>query len=316
MVLAAVAGQARSVVQAWWPAIAFDLPAPLFFLFPALPGGAAGAGGHSSFGSFSGLFDQFRQTLAGFFTIAVLTAMRLGFNDNDTLCGSALPGQLEQAPFDGGLQKSRSMHIVAKLNAGGAAVDVLAAGAAGQNEGFLKLVFRGQVLHVSHVYGVLKSIGPFMVLSCMRANALLHLAAVCVIFCVKTLEQKMSITMKRVAIPVLALGLLAACASKPPVPEDQLAVARNAIDYAVDMGARDSAPRELEQARKHLAEAERAVEQGENEIARQLALESEKIARLADLRSRSVHSERQVRELENTVEALREEIAGEQGESS
>ncbi|HLS05109.1 MAG TPA: DUF4398 domain-containing protein, partial [Wenzhouxiangella sp.] len=79
--------------------------------------------------------------------------------------------------------------------------------------------------------------------------------------------------MKRVAIPVLALGLLAACASKPPVPEDQLAVARNAIDYAVDMGARDSAPRELEQARKHLAEAERAVEQGENEIARQLALE-------------------------------------------
>ncbi|HLS05595.1 MAG TPA: DUF4398 domain-containing protein [Wenzhouxiangella sp.] len=122
--------------------------------------------------------------------------------------------------------------------------------------------------------------------------------------------------MKRVAIPVLALGLLAACASKPPVPEDQLAVARNAIDYAVDMGARDSAPRELEQARKHLAEAERAVEQGENEIARQLALESEKIARLADLRSRSAHSERQVRELENTVEALREEIAGPQGESS
>src|SRR5690625_7364874 len=102
----------------------------------------------------------------------------------------------------------------------------------------------------------------------------------------------MSITMKRVAIPVLALGLLAACASKRPVPEDQLAVARNASDYAVDMGARDSAPRELEQAGKHLAEAERGVEQGGNGSARQLALESEKIARLADLRARRGDSER------------------------
>lgn len=114
---------------------------------------------------------------------------------------------------------------------------------------------------------------------------------------------------------LLAL-LLGACASQPPVPDDQLAVARNAIDYAVEMGARDSAPQELQQARDHLAEAERAVEQNENGIARQLALEAEKMARLADRKARSERSRRQVQELEETVEALREEIARAQGGSS
>ncbi|WP_376696802.1 DUF4398 domain-containing protein [Wenzhouxiangella sp. EGI_FJ10305] len=109
-------------------------------------------------------------------------------------------------------------------------------------------------------------------------------------------------------IGVLAL-FLTACASQPPVPNDQLAVARNAIDYAVEMGARDHAPGDLKQAREHLAEAERAIEQGENKIARQLALEAEKMARLADRKSRSARSRRQVEQLEDTVEALREEIA-------
>lgn len=118
----------------------------------------------------------------------------------------------------------------------------------------------------------------------------------------------------RLILPALVL-LLAACATSPPVPTDQLAVARNAIEYAVEMGAREHAPGELQQARDHLAEAERAVGQDENEIARQLAMEAEKIARLADLKSRSARSERQVRELETTVEALREEIAGGRGGS-
>lgn len=116
-------------------------------------------------------------------------------------------------------------------------------------------------------------------------------------------------------ITALAL-LLIACASKPPVPTEQLAVARSAIEYAVEMGARENAPNELQQARDHLAEAEEAVEQDENEIARQLAVEAEKLARLADLKSRAARNRHQVEELENTVEALREEIAGGQGGSS
>lgn len=116
-------------------------------------------------------------------------------------------------------------------------------------------------------------------------------------------------------IGVLAL-FLSACASQPPVPTDQLAVARNAIDYAVEMGARDHAPGDLQQARDHLAEAERAVEQDENEIARQLALEAEKMARLADRKARTARSRRQVEQLEDTVDALREEIARAQGGSS
>jgi hypothetical protein len=110
---------------------------------------------------------------------------------------------------------------------------------------------------------------------------------------------------------IALVALLAACASRPPVPTDQMAVARSAIDYAVEMGARDHAPQELEQARAHLAEAERAIELDQNEVARQLAMEAEKIARLADLKARSARSSRQVQELEDTVEALRAEIEGE-----
>lgn len=110
--------------------------------------------------------------------------------------------------------------------------------------------------------------------------------------------------------------LLAACASQPPVPTGQLAVARSAIEYAVEMGARDHAPDDLQQARDQLAEAERAVEQDEHEIARQLALESEKMARLADRRARSARSRHQVEQLEDAVQALREEIARAQGGSS
>jgi len=109
------------------------------------------------------------------------------------------------------------------------------------------------------------------------------------------------------------VALLAACASGPPVPTDQMAVARNAIDYAVEMGARDHASEELEQARAHLAEAERAIELEQNGVARELAMEAEKIARLADLKARSARSRRQVQELEDTVEALSEELAGESG---
>lgn len=107
---------------------------------------------------------------------------------------------------------------------------------------------------------------------------------------------------------VALVALLSACAAGVPVPTDQMAVARNAIDYAVEMGAREYAPSELEQARAHLAEAERAIDQEQNTIARQLAMEAEKIARLADLKARSARSNRQVQELEDTVEALREEI--------
>lgn len=116
---------------------------------------------------------------------------------------------------------------------------------------------------------------------------------------------------------VLAAALLlVACASRPPVPDEQLAVASNAIDYAVEMGARETAAQELRQARNQLAEAERAVEQDENEIARQLALEAEKMARLADRKARTAKSRRQVEQLEDTVEALRQEIARNPGGSS
>ncbi len=121
--------------------------------------------------------------------------------------------------------------------------------------------------------------------------------------------------MKRGLMPTLAL-LMVACASQPPVPTDQMAVARNAIEYAVEMGAREHASHELQQARDHLAEAEKAIEKDQNEVARQLALEAEKMARLADLKARSARSRSQVEALEATVEALREELANEQGGGS
>lgn len=110
--------------------------------------------------------------------------------------------------------------------------------------------------------------------------------------------------------------LLAACATKPAPPTDELAVARSAIDYAVESSARDSAPEELAQARSKLNLAEQAMDSRNYAVAQQLAVEAEAAARLADFKARNSATRRTVNELESSIQALRDELARLQGGAS
>ncbi len=120
----------------------------------------------------------------------------------------------------------------------------------------------------------------------------------------------------RFILLLTAAALTAACATRPPAPTEELAVARSAIGYAVESSARDSAPEDLAEARRKLERAEQAMGTRNHEVARQLALEAEAAARLADFKARNASTRRTVSELEASIQALREELDRLQGGSS
>jgi Domain of unknown function (DUF4398) len=104
-----------------------------------------------------------------------------------------------------------------------------------------------------------------------------------------------------------ALGL-AACATAP-VPTEQMALANSAVDRAADSAT--EAPAELTQAREKLDRANRALADGDNASARQLAEEAQSAADLAQARARSVRSERALAEVQESIRKLRAQIASE-----
>lgn len=114
--------------------------------------------------------------------------------------------------------------------------------------------------------------------------------------------------MKILIYMILVVPLLTACASQPPVPSEQLAVARSALTNAEDAGARDHAELELRQARQKLEQAEQARQRGDNKTARQLAEQAEMDARFAAFRARSKRTNDAVDELERGIAELRTEV--------
>ena len=107
---------------------------------------------------------------------------------------------------------------------------------------------------------------------------------------------------------MLALPLLTACASKPPVPSEELAVARSAVSSAEDAGAREHAEVDLRRARQKLEQA-RAASQNENyREALQMAEQAEIDARYAAFRARSERANDAVKELERGIAELRAEV--------
>lgn len=115
--------------------------------------------------------------------------------------------------------------------------------------------------------------------------------------------------MKRLMYAILAVPLLAACASQPPVPNEQLAVARSALASAEDAGAREHAELDLRRARQKFEQAEQARQIGDNKTALQMAEQAEMDARYAAFRARSKRSSDAVQELERGIAELRTEVA-------
>lgn len=85
----------------------------------------------------------------------------------------------------------------------------------------------------------------------------------------------------RMALLIIGFSVVAACASREPVPDADLATARNAIEQAERGGAPEFAPSELDSARAKLQRAEQAVRDDDHRLAAQLAAEAEIDARLA-----------------------------------
>lgn len=108
---------------------------------------------------------------------------------------------------------------------------------------------------------------------------------------------------------ILAVPLLAACASGPPAPSEELAVARSAVSSAEDAGAREHASLDLRRAQQKLERAEQARQNENYREALHMAEQAEIDARYAAFRARSQRASNAVEELERGIAELRAEVA-------
>lgn len=110
---------------------------------------------------------------------------------------------------------------------------------------------------------------------------------------------------------ILIIGLsfmFISCASSRPPAED-IARAESTIKQAEQVGAQNYAPLEIREARKKLDRANNLVKEKEYEKARRLAEQAEVDAELAEAKTLSEKAQRAVRELRESIKALREEIS-------
>ncbi len=99
---------------------------------------------------------------------------------------------------------------------------------------------------------------------------------------------------------------LGGCASKP-IPTEQFAISKSAIDSAASAGADQFAPLEIKSAREKLTSAERAVIEKKYEVAAALAEESTVDAKLAEAKSEAEKSKKSVEEIEKNLRTLLDE---------
>lgn len=116
-----------------------------------------------------------------------------------------------------------------------------------------------------------------------------------------------SITLKGTAI-ALALSCVA-CASAPDIPDRQLARAETSVEFAQRNDGQEFAPAALERARKQLDQAQTAVANEEYELALRLAERAELDAQLAMAQTNHQKAVIALREIEESIETLRREIA-------
>lgn len=102
------------------------------------------------------------------------------------------------------------------------------------------------------------------------------------------------------------LLVLVGCASTPPPPEGELSAAEVAIGEALEADAAVHAPGLLRQAEDKLARAEQAVEDERHVEARRLAEQAAIDAQLAEARARAEVATSHLREVQKSVEDLRD----------
>lgn len=110
-------------------------------------------------------------------------------------------------------------------------------------------------------------------------------------------------------LPVMAgLFLLAACASTPEPPTEQLRAAEQAITTAEQARVADYASPELNEAREKLAAAKNAVAQEEMVLAQRLAEQSRVNADLASAKADMLKAKAVNEEMQKSIDILKQEM--------
>jgi len=114
---------------------------------------------------------------------------------------------------------------------------------------------------------------------------------------------------QRTKLALISLGfiMLAGCASTP-VPNEQLAVTKAAVESASREGATEYAPLEMKMAREKLEAANMAVSRDENEKAGYLAAEAQLDARLAETKAQKVKIDKGNAEVEKSTDTFMDEV--------
>ena len=106
-----------------------------------------------------------------------------------------------------------------------------------------------------------------------------------------------------------AVLLLAGCASpqKAPATAD-VAVSRNAVENAVSAGAAELAPEEINAARDKMMRANQALAARDYKLARELAIQAQADAKLAQSKAVSTKATAASNQLNEDLRVLREEV--------
>jgi uncharacterized membrane protein len=112
----------------------------------------------------------------------------------------------------------------------------------------------------------------------------------------------------RLLTVMAGMFLLAACASTPEPPTEQLRAAQQAITTAEQARVADYASPELNEARLKLASANTAVAQKEMVLAQQLAEQSRVNAELASAKAEMLKAKAVNEEMQKSIDTLKQEM--------
>ncbi len=106
----------------------------------------------------------------------------------------------------------------------------------------------------------------------------------------------------------LAVMLLAGCASQKAPATADVAVSRAAVESAASAGAADAAPAEMLSARAKVQEANQALAAKDYQRARDLAMQAQADAKLAQSKAGSAKATAAADALQENIRVLREEL--------
>ena len=123
------------------------------------------------------------------------------------------------------------------------------------------------------------------------------------------MNQKHPITQLAKTVAAAAVLVLAGCASpqKAPATAD-VAVSRNAVENAVSAGSAELAPAETSAAREKMMRANQALAAKDYKLARELAIQAQADAKLAQSKANSAKATAAANALDEDLRVLRQEV--------